>query len=277
MEAFATYSLPGWAERLARFCQRLPGGWFGTRLAFLLRKPVLGLHRPVVDIRVQGLRFRLYPDTNLSDKRLLCTPKMLDGRERRMLAEQLPQGGWLVDIGANVGGYGLLLAEARPDLRLLCVEPDPDMADRLEANIALNDLGRRVRVERAAVTAQAGEVQLYRDSRNRGQNSLLTVAEGQRDDVITVPAKPLLALLDEWQIARPVALKLDIEGFEHAVLQGFFDQAPPQRWPQFIQLEQRRKAELNPAVRLVMAQGYVVRLRTRMNVILGHAADRPGR
>jgi FkbM family methyltransferase len=264
--------LPGWAEGLAKFCQRLPSGWLGTRLAFLLRKPVLALHRPVVDIPVQGVRFRLYPDSNLSDKRLLCTPSMLDGVERRMLAPVIPQNGWLVDIGANIGGFGLLLAAARPDLRVLCVEPDPDMAARLKANIGFNNLAPRVLVEESAVTAEPGEVQLYRDSRNRGQNSLLAVAEADRDDVITVPAKPLLALLDEYAIARPAVLKLDIEGFEHAVLEGFFEEAPASRWPQFIQLEQRRKTELNAAVQLVMRQGYAVRLRSRMNVVLENAA-----
>lgn len=267
---FFTYRLPAWAELLARFCQHLSAA---KRLAFVLRRPVLALRREVVDIEVLGVRFRLYPGSNLSDKRLLCTPYMLDGKERALLAGQMPENGWLVDVGANIGGYCLQLAHVRPDIRVLCVEPDPDMADRLVANIGFNQLDERVQLERSAVTEQPAEVQLFRDKTNRGQNSLLAETVTERDDTIKVPGKPLLALFDAYGIERPAALKLDIEGFEHAVLRGFFAQAPQQRWPLLVQLEQRRREPLNEAVELLLARGYRIRLRTRMNVILELPAD----
>lgn len=264
-EPFLTYRLPFWAEALAHFCQHLSAA---KRLAFLLRKPVLALGREVVDIEVLGTRFRLYPGDNLSDKRLLCTPYMLDGRERALLADDMPEGGWLVDVGANIGGYALQLVRTRPDIQVLCLEPDPDMSDRLTANIAFNHFEQRVRVERAAVTEKPAEVQLFRNKGNRGQNSLMPDMGTERDEAISVSGKPLLALFDGYGIQRPAALKLDIEGFEHVVLRGFFREAPKDRWPRLIQLEQYRREPFNDAVELVLSKGYQLRLRTRMNVIL---------
>ena len=67
---------------------------------------------------------------------------------------------------------------------------------------------------------------------------------------------------------RAELFKLDIEGHELPVLTGYFRQADPADWPRFIQIEQHRKHALNEAVRLTLAQGYRLVLRSRMNVLL---------
>jgi len=273
---FPSHRLPGWADWLARRCQSIPVGWFGRRLAFLLRKPVLWLHRPVVDILVQGVKFRLYPASNLSDKRLLATPGMLDGRAREFFAAVLGAGPWLVDVGANIGGYSLLLAGAREDLNILCVEPDPDMVQRLRANIGFNDLQARVRVAAVAIAPDLDQVTLFRDSRNRGQNTLLAGHVDAAGDRVTVPACTLDALLEQEGVAGSYAIKLDIEGFEEAVLEDFLRNAPADRWPEWVQLEQYRERPLGAAVQLLQQRGYRVHLRTRMNVILQRAPGTDG-
>jgi FkbM family methyltransferase len=267
-EKFGYFALPRWASWLAGIGHRLPQGWLGRRLGFLLRKPVLGLGKEPVDVQVQGTRLRLYPRQNLSDKRLLCTPNLLDGRERKFMTETLPSGGWVIDIGANIGGYALLLARARADLRFLCVEPDPDMAERLRANIAFNDLDDRVSVELCAVTGVASDVRLFRDDVNRGRNSLIRDKVPEETDSIVVEGRTLLGLMDAHGIDVPLLVKLDIEGFELDVLKGFLQTVSPSRRPLFIQLEQHRKEPLNEAVCYALSQGYLQRMRTRMNVVL---------
>jgi len=254
-------------------CQRIPSTGLGRRLAFLLRKPVLALRREVVDIAVLGVNFRLCPTQNLSDKRLLCTPGMLDGVERAFFARELPRESWLIDIGANIGGYALQLAGQRPDLHLHCVEPDPELAARLRANISFNNFAQRVAVSEVALAPEPGEVTLFRDARNRGKNSLLEGAADVQGEAVTVPALTLLQLLDRCGAQGEVALKMDIEGFEFDVLRAFLRNAPLSRRPRWVQLEQYRKQPLNRAVELLLADGYEIRLRTRMNVIMRRVGD----
>ena len=74
--------------------------------------------------------------------------------------------------------------------------------------------------------------------------------------------------MDRYSIKRADAVKLDIEGHELPVLKGFFENAPRDRWPFYLQLEQHRKEDLDAAVRLTMSNGYRLLERTRMNVIL---------
>ncbi|MCG8426825.1 MAG: FkbM family methyltransferase [Chromatiales bacterium] len=273
-QPFGYYALPGWAEALARLCHRLPANWLGRRLGFILRRPVIALKSEVVDLSVMGTSFRLYPENNLSDKRLLCTPNILDGDERVFLADSMAQGSWLIDVGANIGGYSLLLCKQRPDIRVLVIEPDPDMAARLQYNIELNGLSDRVRLAQVAITDSPATVELYRDPVNRGKNSLLQGGGMQQGDSIEVVGLPLHALFIEYQIASPEAIKLDIEGFELPVLRGFFESVDQAYWPRLIQIEQhRRQVELNDAVQLAMEEGYQIRLHTRMNVILERSPE----
>jgi len=267
---FGAYKLPAWAQGLASFCQKLPVNYLGKRLAFLLRKPVLAIARSPVDIEVNGARFRLFPGANLSDKRLLCTPGLLEGAEREFLQKVLKPDSWLIDVGANIGGYCLLVAAARQDLRVVAIEADPELVERLQQNIGFSGFEKRVHVLWAAATETKCTVLLNRDEVNRGKNTIV----GRGDDT-TLPDNspeiarmPLLEVMEQYAIERADAVKLDIEGHELPVLQGFFETAPRDRWPLYIQMEQHRNEELNAAVRLTMNNGYRLLERTRMNVIL---------
>lgn len=266
---FGTFALPAWAAFLVRLCQRLPVTGIGKRLAFALRKPVLlYVGARAVDADVRGARFRLWPRQNLSDKRLLCTPDLLDGAERAFLARALPSGGVLLDVGANIGGYGLLVAAARPDVRVVFVEAEPTLAARLRANIAFSGFAARCPVVEAAATPAPGTVALRIDEVNRGRNSVSATRDVSGAKTIDVPGLTLRQLIEERAGGRVDALKMDIEGYEHPVLAAFYAEAPRARWPRLVQIEQHRKEPDNDAVCLVRDRGYREVLRTRMNVIL---------
>ncbi|NOY29550.1 MAG: FkbM family methyltransferase [Planctomycetes bacterium] len=269
---FGEYRLAWWARTLVSLCQMMPGNGFGKKIAFLARKPVLKLNADPMDVCVKGLRLRLYPSANLSDKRLLSTPFLLDGVERQHLAELLPPEAHVVDVGANVGGYSILLLQQRPDLHVLAIEADPRLAARLSDNLKLNDLQNRCTVRQLAVTDKQETVCLYRNHENQGKNSLQTDGpEGSTSDSIDVPGQPLLEILNSAQIDRPDLVKMDIEGYELPVLQTFLETAPSNRWPRYLQIEQYRNEELNAAVKLCLERGYQILLRTRMNVVLEYS------
>lgn len=267
---FGTYCLPAWARFIVSICQKIPVGYLGKRLVYLLRKPVLLIKQQPIDAEINGARFRLFTGENLSDKRLLCTPDLLDGEERRFFNEVIAPNGWLIDVGANIGGYSLLVAAARNDIKAVAVEADPELAERLSQNVSFSGFEQRISVLRAAATEIPGAVILNRDAVNRGKNTVTDKASQTSSvaETIEVEGLPLLDIMNRFQIERPDVVKLDIEGYELPVLKGFFENAQHDRWPKYIQLEQQRKEELNPAVRYAMQKGYRLIKRTRMNVIL---------
>jgi FkbM family methyltransferase len=114
-----------------------------------------------------------------------------------------------VDVGANLGVFTCIVA---PHVeRVISFEPDPENFRRLAANLARNGIGGRVELHCAAVGASAGRVGLARpDCANRG---LIHVAgDGET---------PLVRLDDVVPCrGEPIALKVDVEGYEPEVLAG---------------------------------------------------------
>lgn len=65
-------------------------------------------------------------------------------------------GGWVVDLGANVGAFSLLVAASHPAERVLAVEPHPKSHGRLLANLDRNEaLVGPLRVRRILALAVA--------------------------------------------------------------------------------------------------------------------------
>lgn len=73
-----------------------------------------------------------------------------------VLAELVPEGGAVVDIGSGAGLPGIALAVARPDLRVTLVEPLERRVTWLESVVA--DLGLDVVVRRARAEDLHGEL-----------------------------------------------------------------------------------------------------------------------
>jgi FkbM family methyltransferase len=147
----------------------------------------------------------------------------------------------------------------------VAVEPDPVIYSRLRYNVQANDLEMIVTVQ-AAVSDETGFVELFLNGHNRGQNSLVVGA----GSALLVPAVTLVELFDAHGIARPDCLKIDIEGAEDRVFGRFLNDAPVDRYPRTIILEQIRNRDLSPAAELLLRRGYRILQRTRMNLILEH-------
>ncbi len=244
------------------FTRRRRETWLGKRLSFFARRLVLaGLARPL-DVETWGLPFRLHPRDNLCEKRILFTPQFFDTAERAFLAERLGPGSAFVDIGANVGIYALLAAKA--GARALAVEPQPAVFARLTFNIASAGLADRLTAVQGAVADREGELEIVIDTRNLGHSG--TGTAGHR--TITVPCRPLLALMDEHGIDRADVMKIDVEGAEDLILAAFFEAAPDERLPGAIILENAPARWRTDCLALCRERGYRVHATTHMNVIL---------
>ena len=220
-----------------------------------------------LDVESLGARMRLYPAHNVSEKNLLFTPHFFDPEERRELAKRISSGFTFVDVGANVGGYSLFVAAlAGPDARILAIEPQADIFERLIFNIRQNPFGTIKGLE-CAVADQDGQITLFVDPANRGETSMRYVnVHGQRL-AVKVPAKSLSTLLAEEGFDRLDALKIDVEGAEDLILESFFKTAPPELWPKLLLVDNPSGRETFGLPALAEHGLYRLVFRTRSNCL----------
>jgi len=134
----------------------------------------------------------------------------------------VPPGGVAIDVGANVGWHTLLLARLVGGAgRVLAVEANPSVREQLAQNIGLNRLAQ-VEIIPCAAAAAEGSLRFAgpaADDPGAG-NGHVVKEEAAAAGVISVPARPLDAVVAERRLERLDFIKIDVEGFEWPVLQG---------------------------------------------------------
>lgn len=154
-------------------------------------------------------RHRLFLDVGRSSThRLLFLVGERFVAERHLVASLLKPGMRVVDVGANIGYYLLMLRAAiGPASHVHCFEPDPSNLEELRLNIDRNALGS-VSVDAAAVGAADGYTSL-----ETGINARVVASS---TPLLKVP----MVSLDNCQLGRVDFLKIDVEGAEGEVILG---------------------------------------------------------
>jgi FkbM family methyltransferase len=151
----------------------LPANRLGLTIAKGLRRLIIRLAGDRgFDTELWGMRLRLYPRWNGCEKGVLFTPQLYDVIERAALKQAIETAAEppfvFIDIGANAGLYSLYVAaETRDTARIIAIEPQPQMVERLTFNTKVNML-RSITVVPAAATTAEGKVTLSLDSREAG-------------------------------------------------------------------------------------------------------------
>ncbi len=147
-------------------------------------------------------------------------------------ASFLRPGDVLIDIGANHGFWGFLLAARQPEIgQLVAVEANPELASRLRITKRLNPGIPTTILEKAITSPGVEEVTFYLPMPNpvgnlSGLGSIVlheTAVENQylcRDQAIVCPAITLDALVDQLALKRVDLLKIDVEQAEDLVIEG---------------------------------------------------------
>jgi FkbM family methyltransferase len=266
---------PGALDRgVLALTRRLPNNWLGLRLAILLRRVVtMRLGRGALDTQLWGMRLRLYALGNGCEKNALFTPQMFDVMERDALKDAIARGGearfTFVDIGANVGLYSLFVAaHAEGSSRIIAVEPQPGILDRLRFNLAANP---RVAVEvlPIAVADRDGEVELVLNASDSGGTHIDKHVDARSragERIVNVPCRTLLSVATAAGLTRIDVLKIDVEGAEDLVLVPFLREAPRTLWPELILIEDTRGFWQADVFALLEQHGYTVAARNRQNM-----------
>jgi FkbM family methyltransferase len=140
---------------------------------------------------------------------------LAEPEEMGFVLHALRPGDGFIDVGANAGAF-TVLAAAVCGARVDAFEPVPQTFARLKAQVVLNGLGDRVAARQMGVAAALGVL-----SFTTGQDARNHVSDGtDGQPVLQVPVTTLDATIIR---DRPLYLKIDTEGYEHAVLQGAAD------------------------------------------------------
>jgi FkbM family methyltransferase len=266
-EPFGAYAPRGLVRRAMETTRALRYSWVNRRVTNVLRRVALTrLRGAPVDVEALGFRMRLKPERNICEKRMLFSPQTFDPDELAILAARLRPGFVFIDIGANVGAYALFVA-SRTDgtSRVLALEPQPDIFDRLVFNIRLNSFAT-IKALNCAVADKSGEVTLFIDSDNSGESSVKLLGSTEAEP-IRVVARTLLDVIEEERYPRVDAVKLDVEGAEDLILEPFFAKAPAALHPHLLIIENAVRQWQIDLPALLTARGYRRIARTRLNLV----------
>jgi FkbM family methyltransferase len=121
----------------------------------------------------------------------------------------------IVDVGANVGNYALDYRSAFPEARIVCLEPVSKTFALLQKAIE----GRRIETHRLALGERRGRATIFLTP-YLTTNSLIRPDETDIRGTEEVAIETLDSLAAAHDLRKIDILKIDVEGFDLAVLQG---------------------------------------------------------
>ena len=242
----------------------------GKQIALILRKLVLLTGNFPCDASVENIFLRCYLTDNVSERKFLFMPWLYDLQERELISKQLASDGIFVDIGANVGIYTLwacLNLQSRG--RILAIEPNPPVYQRLLFNLGANQAGRDEWPDITTLQIAIGEkdetLNLHLQGSNLGASSI--VRNDISQDHIQVRCRPLLKVLEETGIDHIDILKIDVEGAEDLALTPFLEKTGMNLLPGFLIIENSEHLWQSDLEGLIKQRGYEIDFRTRMNTV----------
>ena len=188
------------------------GGTIGRFMRWQIASRLLGA--PVVWPWINGTK--LVVETGMTGATMNIYCGLHEFADMAFVLHMLRPEDRFLDVGANVGSYTILAAGV-VGAEVMCVEPVPTTHKKLLTNLAVNDLLAKVQAVQCGVGAKDGEFIDFiadRDTMNQ------VAPAGYAGKTIQVPIRTLDSLLSEFSA---VLWKVDVEGFEEAVLAGAAD------------------------------------------------------
>lgn len=172
--------------------------------------------------RVDGLKFEA--DTRQLIDWCMQFHGEYEPHMRQLFQRLLVPGAIAADVGANVGAHTLTLAKlVGPAGHVLAFEPNPVVRDRLVRNLEINEFGNTATYG-CALGETNGSLSLRvpatssAEFANPGLASL--VALETPHDLVDVHVRPFDEVFSETGLNRLDLVKIDVQGFEMAVLSG---------------------------------------------------------
>lgn len=148
---------------------------------------------------------------NFEDPLPVVTAALLEGTD-----------GTFYDVGANTGFYSILVGKLAPRCRIRSFEPVPSIAQMFRENLAANHVSADL--HEVALSDRCGTAEIYFPPDDHGliETSATLSASFNRGGIMTSTMVPTQTLDDMSESTGDTVdfIKIDVEGFEHAVLRG---------------------------------------------------------
>jgi FkbM family methyltransferase len=130
----------------------------------------------------------------------------------------------VVDVGANIGFYTVLLAKKLGrGRRVAAFEPDEDAFEKLNRNVRHNKVGEMIITLPYGASNSSGSAALYHVPGRSEYSSLSPIVHPSATGDLITSRTISTVTVDEVTLKyglRPAFLKIDAEGSEHLVLEG---------------------------------------------------------
>jgi FkbM family methyltransferase len=130
----------------------------------------------------------------------------------------------IFDIGANQGQFACACAWWFPGSQIISFEPSPSVFPILQNSVRKH---ANIRLVRNALGNRTGDLEFFENDYSHASSALVVTEEQKvlkpetaRSRKITVPVTTLDQFTSGQLLAKPLLLKLDVQGFEKKVLEG---------------------------------------------------------
>jgi len=206
------------SRTLSSFTERRP--WSFPAALLLYRKLSCALHTDdILLVRADGHRvYAAARDMHITDALAKSGSLHYEKLQTKLIRRALKPSMTVLDIGANVGYYSLMIArDLKGSGRIYAFEPEPFNFRLLKANININGYANITPI-RQAVSDVDETVTLFKDFGNCGAHSLWSDNVGQISGVEHIPATTLDSFVRT--IGTVDLIKMDIQGAEARAIRG---------------------------------------------------------
>ena len=181
----------------------------------------------------------------------------------------------IFDVGANIGYTSLYYASMNGTAQIFSFEPHPDIFIRAQENIALNQF-RNINLINLGLGEKKEVLKLYEvNEHNPGMNRIIREEKDFAFKKINVDT--LDQFVAEKNIEHLDLIKIDVEGFEYAVINGGKEAIQKHKPLLFIELDDNNLKENNSSalalVSLLCSLGYTKFYRTDNMSALSTSTD----
>jgi len=196
------------------FWRRIPAFKGKKRLLRFLYKTQIAKLRDI-NVNIKGLQFTL---PNLKEN--ISFDLFFDGVYEKnlidFLIKNIAENGAFIDVGANIGAISILVASARPDIKIFAFEASPYVYSYLKINADSNNLSNITYINKAAHNIDNLELDFFSPEDLYGKGSFSPV-------FTTVSEKVKTLRLDNYFTTNsiiPDYIKVDVEGYEKLIFES---------------------------------------------------------